>query len=95
MEMPKKENVEEELMSFVASDQFPNFKKLLNNYANGQFKAMMDATLVSSEDIKVAREVLGFYLKFPTLLEKKVASIKRDREIALAERISKAQRSEE
>jgi hypothetical protein len=89
--IPKKANVEEEMITFVKSNQFENFQKIMEQYSQAQFKVMMESSDISSEDLKVSRSVLEFYMKFPAYLENKVKKIEERKAFEMREKISKAQ----
>lgn len=94
MEIPKNENIEDALISFVKSEQFNNFKKIMENMAYQQFKENMSKERKTYDLMLYEKDALALYIKMPSFLENKVKSIEKRMEIEMAENIAKAQRLE-
>lgn len=89
--IPKKDDIEDKLSSFVKDAQFENFKAIMNSFAESQFKSMQGKDIQTYDQMLSAKEVLKFYMSLPTYLENKLRSIEKKKAAELTEKINRAQ----
>ena len=83
-------DIENELIEFVQSNQFNNFKLIIESAALTKFSDMQK-TNKTYEQMLADKAILNFYMTYPDVLTKKVEAIARRKEAELKEKINKAQ----
>ena len=86
----EKRDIESNLIDFVQSGQFQNFKLILEDASLMKFKEMQTSKKTYDEML-ADKALLNFYMSYPDILERKVQSIAKRKEAELKEKVSKAQ----
>ena len=87
----KKIDIETELINFVSSNQFANFRLILESLAATKFEEMQK-TNKSYEEMLADKRMLNFYLTCADELVRKVESLERQ---AIAQREEQAKATED